>query len=114
MGLMDKVKDQASQLAQKTQGTAQQGKAKLNEVQANRRADAMLQQLGALVYAARSAPGTADSQAKIDKQISDISVFEQENGLNLADRAQPAVQQPGSPPDPDANASSLCRTRPAT
>jgi hypothetical protein len=48
-----------------------------------RRANAMQQQLGASVYTERTGHGTADSQAKIDKQMSDISAYEQENGLNL-------------------------------
>jgi len=100
MGLMDKVKAQANQVAQKTQETAQSGKAKLDQAQANRHADAMLQQLGAAVYAERTGHGTADSQAKIDKLINDISTYERDNGLNLTDRPQPTVPQPGPPPDP--------------
>ena len=46
----------------------------------------MLGKLGASVYTERTGHGTADSQAKIDKQISDISAYEQENGLNLTGR----------------------------
>jgi len=85
MGLMDKVKGQASQLAQKTQETAQGGKAKLDQAQASRRADALLRQLGGAVYAERTGRGTADSQAKIDKLINDTSAVERENDLNLTD-----------------------------
>ena len=84
MGITDKAKAQASQVAQKTQETARSGKAKLEKAQANQRANAMLQHLGMAVYAERTGHGTADSQAKIDKQISDISAYEQENDLNLA------------------------------
>ena len=99
MGLMDKVKAQASQVAQKTQDTAQAGKAKYDRAQASRHADAMLQQLGTAMYAERTGRGTADSQAKIDKLVNDISGYERENGLNLTDQPQPTVPQPGSPPD---------------
>ena len=99
MGLTDKVKAQGSQVARKTQETAQAGKAKYDQAQANRHADAMLQQLGAAVYAERAGRGPADSQAKIDKLINDISAYERENGLNLTDQPQPTVPQPGSPPD---------------
>ncbi len=99
MGLMDKVKAQANQVAQKTQATAHEGKAKLDQAQANRRADALLRQLGAAVYAEHTDRGTAGSQAKIDKLINDISALERENGLNLTDQPQPDVPQPGSPPD---------------
>jgi len=99
MGLTDKLRAQASQVAQKTQETAQAGKAKYDQAQASRHADAMLQQLGAAVYTERTGRGTADSQAKIEKLINDISAYERENGLNLTDQPQPTVPQPGSPPD---------------
>ncbi len=93
MGLMDRVKAQATLAAQKAQEAAQQGKDKLDQAQANRRGDAMLRQLGVVVYADRTGRGTPDSQAKIDKLVNDISAHERENGLNLA--ADPA-QQPGA------------------
>jgi hypothetical protein len=96
MGLMDKVKAQATQLAQKTQEAAQEGKARLDQAQASRRGDALLRQLGALVFAERTGRGAPDSQAKIDQLISSISAHEQENGLNLA---QTTVPPPGSPGD---------------
>ena len=38
MGLMDRVRDQAAQLAQKTQEAAQEGRARLDQAQARRRA----------------------------------------------------------------------------
>jgi hypothetical protein len=100
---MDKVKAQATQLAQQTKEAAQEGKAKLDQAQANRRGDAMLRQLGAVVLAERTGRGAADNQAKIDRLITDISAYERENGLNLtADPAQQpgAAPQPTFPPDP--------------
>jgi hypothetical protein len=96
MGLMDKVKAQANQLAQKTQEAAQEGKARLDQAQAGRRGDALLRQLGALVFAERTGRGTPDSPAKIDQLITTISAHEKENGLNLA---QAPVPPPGSPGD---------------
>jgi hypothetical protein len=96
MGLMDKFKAQATQLAQKTQEAAQEGKAKLDQAQANRRGDALLRQLGAAVFAERTGRGTTDSQSKIDQLVSDISAHERENGLNLT---QATVPPPSSPPD---------------
>jgi hypothetical protein len=102
MGLMDKMKAQATQIAQQTREAAQEGKAKIDQAQANRRGDAMLRQLGAAVFAERTGRGTADSQAKIDQLVTDISAYERDNGLNLtADPAQqPAAQQPNFPPGP--------------
>src|SRR5262249_37286376 len=96
MGLMDKVKAQATQLAQKTQEAAQEGKARLDQAQASRRGDILLRQLGAAVFAERTGRGTADTQATIDQLISAISAHERENGLNLT---QSPVPPPGSPTD---------------
>jgi hypothetical protein len=95
MGLMDKVKAQATVLAQKTQETAREGKAKFDQVQATRRADAMLRNLGALVYAERTGRGTPDTQAQIDRLIADISAHEAANGINLS--AEPTDPQAGRP-----------------
>jgi hypothetical protein len=93
MGLMDRVRAQATQLAQQAQDAAQGGKARLDQAQAGRRGDVLLRQLGALVFAERTGRGTADSQAKIDQLISEISAHESQNGLNLADPAQPGFGQ---------------------
>jgi len=99
MGLMDKVKAQATVLAQKTQETAREGKAKFDQVQATRRADAMLRNLGALVYADRTGRGTPDTQAQIDRLIADISAHEAANGINLAaEPTDPHAGQPGGGP----------------
>jgi hypothetical protein len=90
MGLMDKVKAQATELAQ-------QGKAKYDQVQATRRADAMLRNLGALVYKDRTGRGAPDSQAQIDKLVADLSAHESANGINLSPEPTdpPGAGQPG-------------------
>jgi hypothetical protein len=92
MGLMDRVKAQATELAQ-------QGKAKYDQVQATRRADAMLRNLGALVYQERTGRGVPDSQAQIDKLVADLSAHEAANGINLSPEPTdpPGAGQPGSP-----------------
>jgi hypothetical protein len=98
MGLMDKVKAQATQLAQKTQETARDSKAKFDQAQGKRHGDAMLRDLGALVYAERTGRGTPESQEQVDKLVADISTFEAENGINLASQPadQPADDSPGA------------------
>jgi hypothetical protein len=93
MGLMDKVRAQATQIAQQAQEAAQEGKARLDQAQAGRRGDMLLRQLGALVFADRTGRGTADSQARIDQLISEISAHESQNGLNLADPPQSGFGQ---------------------
>jgi hypothetical protein len=102
MGLMDKVKAQATQLAQKTQEAAQEGRARLDQAQANRRGDILLRQLGAAVFAERTGRGTADSQATIDRLITAISTHERENGLNLSQASAPG---PDSTADPAGSTS---------
>jgi hypothetical protein len=77
MGLMDKVKAQASELAS-------QGKAKYGEVQATRRANVLLRNLGAVVYADRTGRGSGDTEAQIEKLITEIKAHESANGINLS------------------------------
>lgn len=103
MGLMDKVKAQATQIAQKSQEAAREGKARLDQAQANKQADAMLRNLGALVYAERTNRGTPDTDDRIASLVSKISAHEAENGINLtphsATAPSPDVPPQGSPPD---------------
>jgi hypothetical protein len=49
MGFMDKVRSQATQLAEKAQEGLQTGKGKLDELQERKRAQGLLRELGALV-----------------------------------------------------------------
>jgi hypothetical protein len=93
MGLMDKVKAQATVLAQKTQETAREGRARLDQAQASRRADVLLRNLGALVYAERTNRAAPDSADQIAALIAEISAHEAENGITLA--SQPAGWMPG-------------------
>ena len=58
MGLMDKVKAQATQLADKAQQAGQAGQAKLADLQAKRKGDALLLELGGEVYTRRWAGPT--------------------------------------------------------
>ena len=99
MGLMDRVKAQAAQIAQQAQEAAQEGRSRLDQVQSFYVAwgDALLRQLGAAVFAERTGRGTADSQARIDQLINDISAYERENGLDLTSPAQPSSPQLGFP-----------------
>jgi hypothetical protein len=93
MGLMDKVKAQATVLAQKTQETAREGKARLDQAQAARHADVMLRNLGALVYAEQTGRAAPDSAEQLARLVAQIQVHEAENGISLA--AQPIGWIPG-------------------
>jgi hypothetical protein len=81
MGLMDKVKSQAATATAKAKDAAQKGQAKLDDIQAKRAADAMLHDLGALVYGERTGrtPGTV--AAKEDRLVQSLRAYEQEHGL---------------------------------
>lgn len=101
MGLMDKVRAQSTQLAQKAQETAREGKVKLDQAQAKRRADAMFRDLGATVYAERTGRGTPDSQGKIDRLVDALSRQEASQGLGDPDGSAPPGSTPpeGTPAD---------------
>jgi hypothetical protein len=90
MGLMDKVRAQSTQLAQMAQDTAREGKVKLDQAQAKRRADAMFRDLGAAVYAERTGRGTADTTEKIDRLIEALTRQEADQGLGDTDGPPPA------------------------
>lgn len=68
MGLLDKVKAQAGQVAA-------QGQAKLGEVQAKRQADALLRELGHAYYKQQREGGSADAVAdalgKVDAHVAE-------------------------------------------
>lgn len=81
MGLMDKVRAQGSQLAQVAQDAAREGKVKLDQAQAKRRADALFRDLGAAVYAERTGRGSPDSKERIDRLVDALSRQEADQGL---------------------------------
>jgi hypothetical protein len=85
MGLMDKVRAQGSQLAQVAQDAAREGKVKLDQAQAKRRADALFRDLGAAVYAERTGRGSPDSKDRIDRLVDALSRQEADQGLGDTD-----------------------------
>jgi hypothetical protein len=105
MALFDKVKEQASQLAQKAQEAGKAGQAKIEDVQARRRADGMLRQLGAAVYAQRSGTAGADSNAEVERIVAELKAFEAENGpiVKDGDDDGPSSSASTVTPPPDAD-----------
>jgi len=95
MGLMDKVRAQSTQIAQMAQETAREGKIKLDQAQAKRRADAMFRDLGATVYAERTGRGSPDSKDKIDRLVDALSRQEASQGLGDPDGSAPGTTPPG-------------------
>jgi hypothetical protein len=98
MGLMDKVKAQASQAAAKAQEGLKTGQAKLDEAQAAKRADALLRDLGAQVYAQRVGRGDAATEVEIERLIGELQAHEERTRpIDTAPTAGPAAT-----PAPDA------------
>lgn len=87
MGLMDKVKAQAQQLADKAQEQVATGQHKVEEALAKRRNDAALRELGALVYAERAGRGGDD--ARVAALIEQVRAYEEEHGPISTDPAPP-------------------------
>jgi len=81
MGLMDRVKVQADRLAQRAQEAAQEGREKLDQAAAKRRADAMFRDLGAAFYAERTGRAGPDNSAKVDRLVQALQRQEAEQGL---------------------------------
>jgi hypothetical protein len=80
MALVDKVKNQAAQLAQKAQEAGKVGQAKIEEIQARRQADAALRELGRLVYHQVKAGGTLAMTPEMESRVAEVSVYEDEHG----------------------------------
>ena len=100
MGLMDKVRAQGSQLAQVAQDAAREGKVKLDQAQAKRRADALFRDLGAAVYAERTGRGSPDSKDRIDRLVDALSRQEADQGLGETDGKGSAGASPSGADGP--------------
>lgn len=85
MALFDKVKAQATQLAQKAQEAGKAGQAKLEDVQARRRADGLLRDLGAVLFAQRVGRPVDGPEAQIETLVAQVRSLEQEHGFLVGD-----------------------------
>jgi hypothetical protein len=98
MALMDRVKAQATVLAQKAQETARDQKAKYDHAQAKRRGDVLLRNLGAAVYAERTGRGSSSTEGDIDRLIEQIKAHEAQNGISLTPESPDQPPTGGVPP----------------
>jgi hypothetical protein len=80
VGLMDKVRASAEVGLAKAGEAGKAGQAKLDAVQAKRRADGLLRELGAAVYRERT--GRADPQhgQEIERIVGELQAYEAEYG----------------------------------
>jgi hypothetical protein len=80
MGFMDKVKAQAEVgLAKATEAT-KAGQEKLDQTTAKHKADGMLHDLGAALYAERVGRGTDETAADAERLVTDLQAYEAEYG----------------------------------
>lgn len=80
MGFMDKVKAQASVLAEKAQEGAKAGQAKISEMQAKKHADALLLELGGIVYTQQAGRAAPDAESRAAEIVSQLHQHEAEHG----------------------------------
>jgi len=80
MGFMDKVKAQAEVgLAKATEAT-KAGQEKLDQATAKHKADGMLHDLGAALYAERVGRGNDETAADVERLVTDLQAYEAEYG----------------------------------
>jgi hypothetical protein len=80
MGLMDKVKAQAEVGLAKANEATKAGQEKLDQVTAKHKADTMLHDLGAAVYADRVGRGTDATKADVERLVTALQAYEAEYG----------------------------------
>ena len=114
MGLMDKVKAQTSQLLEQAQQVGQAGQAKLAEVQAKRKADALLLELGGVTYLERVGRGDAATQSRAAELVSLVQQHEAEHGPVSVTSASAAMAEATGVVDPGASAPPPATTPPTS
>jgi hypothetical protein len=77
VGLMDKVKTQATQIAEKGKQGVVQGQAKLDAMQAKKQLDGLFRDLGAATYASERKGAPRDD---VDRLLAAIDAHEADNG----------------------------------
>jgi hypothetical protein len=128
MGLLDKVKAQATAATEMAKDAAAKGQAKMNEVQAKKVADGMLRDLGAAFYATKTGRSTPSTDSEIAQLVTSLQAHESEHGqITLAPESAagaptaspagdgsaaptptpPKAADPASPPPPPPTAQTL-------
>jgi hypothetical protein len=98
MGLMDKVKAQATQIAEKAQEAGKVGQAKLDALQSKRKADSLLEELGKITYEAHEGRGGPGDEARASDLIEQLRQYEAEYGLLGSDSASSGDVSPSAQP----------------
>jgi hypothetical protein len=113
MGLLDKVKAQATAASEMAKDAAQKGQTKLGEVQSKKSADNTLRDLGAAFYATRTGRATPTTDADIERLVTALQEHERDHGaLTLAPETTAATPTP-SPDGPPMATSPTTSAPPA-
>ena len=80
MGLMDKVKASAEVGLAKASEAGKAGQAKLDAAQAKHRADGLLRELGATIYAQQAGRGTDQSKQDVERIVGELEAYEADYG----------------------------------
>jgi len=80
MGLLEKVKAQATAATEMAKDAAAKGQAKLDEAQAKKAAEGMLRDLGAASYATKTGRATPTTDADSDRLVAALQQHESEHG----------------------------------
>ena len=103
MGLLDKVKAQATAATEMAKDAAAKGQAKMNDAQAKKAADGMLRDLGAAFYATQTGRATPSTEADVERLVTALQAHESEHGpITLAPES--AAAAPTAAPAGDAGA----------
>ncbi|HVC26052.1 MAG TPA: hypothetical protein VND23_09860 [Acidimicrobiales bacterium] len=89
MGLMDKVKAQATQVAAKAQEAGKVGQAKLEAVQAKRKADGLLEELGRISFESHVGRGAPGDEKRATELVEQLRQYEAEYG-QIGSEAEPS------------------------
>ncbi len=100
MGLMDKVKAQATVLADKAQTGMQQGQTKLQELQAGKQVDHLLRELGAYVFLSERGRAQPDGEARVAAIMGQLDALEAAGTAVTVGNDPTAVPAEGAVPQP--------------
>jgi hypothetical protein len=96
MGLMDKMKTQATALAEKAQEGAKIGQERLAQLQTKRQADALLLEFGGIAYQQRAGRADPGAEGRLAELTTQIAAYEALNGPIRVTRATPAPGASGA------------------
>jgi len=114
MGFMDKVKAQATVLADKAQTGVQQGQTKIQEMQSGKQADHLLRELGAHVFLSQRGRAQPDSEAVVTGIMGQLDALEAAGTTVTITTDPPGVPDGGAvPPSGYVPQSAATSTSPA-